>query len=175
MDPELRRLESLLTKPDKNQGRDFETGFAWLLQVLGFAPIHIGAMSGCSGEPDILVLAPSGEVLIVECTVGVPDDDKLSMLISRTARMREALQRSEGSTSVITVTPILAVPLPAEELCGIRAKAEKHGILILCRPELQESFARTMFAPDADAVLRHWRDLPLTRLLTGARMARLDG
>ena len=42
MDPELRRLESLLTKPDKNQGRDFETGFAWLLQVLGFAPIHIG-------------------------------------------------------------------------------------------------------------------------------------
>jgi hypothetical protein len=85
VDPELRRLKDLLTTPGKKQGRDFEAGVAWLFQLLGFAPIHIGAMSDLTDEPDILVTSPSDDVLIVECTTGIPQDKKLTMLVSRAA------------------------------------------------------------------------------------------
>lgn len=168
VDPQMTALEGLLTRPEKNQGRDFETGIAWLLQMLGFAPIHVSAMSNMTDEPDILVTTPTGEVLIVECTTGVPDDRKLTMLISRVARLREGLQRSNGYAAAnAQVIAILITPLPREELAGIRAKAEKHGVLILCRPEIAAAIAGTRFEPNPSSVLQYWRGLGLLRLMTG--------
>lgn len=86
IDPSLGRLSALLLRPAGKQRDDFESAVALLLQVLGFAPAHIGAMSGWNDESDILVSCPAGEVIIIECTTGVPDDEKLSMLVSRRIR-----------------------------------------------------------------------------------------
>lgn len=171
VDPKMTALEGLLTRPEKNQGRDFETGIAWLLQMLGFAPIHVSAMSNMTDEPDILVTTPTSEVLVVECTTGVPDDKKLTMLISRVARLRESLQRSSGHAAAnAQAIAILVTPLPREELAGIRAKAEKHGVLILCRPEIADAIARTKYEPNPSSVLQYWRGLGMLRLMTGDQL-----
>jgi hypothetical protein len=122
-------------------------------------------------EPDILAASPSGDVLVVECTTGIPDDKKLTMLVSRAARLREDLRRSSGSNSA-DVIPMLVVPLPPEELVGIRAKAQQNSVVILCRPELHAAIERSKFEPDPKAMLQQWRTLAITDILTGNRIAR---
>jgi hypothetical protein len=80
VDPKLERLQELLTNPrmrDKD-ARDFETGTTWLLQLLGFTTVYLGDMSRFSGEPDVLAQAPNGDLILVECTIEVPDDGKLN-------------------------------------------------------------------------------------------------
>lgn len=166
VDPECSRLVKVLTDPTRKQNEDFEAGIGWLLEVLGFATIHVSALSNMKDEPDILAIAPAGEVLVVECTIGVPDDDKLTMLISRVARMTR-LWESQSETASGGVIPILVTARPRSELRGILAKAEEHGIILLCKAEIEEAVARSEFKPDADAVLRGWRGLGLMRLMTG--------
>ena len=169
VDPELRRLGKLLTDPKRTEGRDFEAGIAWLFQLLGFAPVHVGAMSGLTDEPDVFVMAPAGEVLIAECTIGVPDDDKLTLLVSRVARLRESAARSLGPSATGEIIGMLICARPPEELVSVRGKADEHGVLVLCRPEIEAAVARTQFAPDPAATLHQWRNLALMQILTGGR------
>jgi hypothetical protein len=165
VDPELKRLRELLTRPSGKQRDDFESAVALLLQMLGFAPMHIGAMSGWSGEPDILVSCPSGDVLLVECTTGAPDDEKVSMLVSRRARTREDLLRAQGET-VLDVTAMLVTSLPSAELEAVRRKSDECDVLLLCREDLEWAISRSEFHPAPEFVLQHWRGRALASLLT---------
>jgi hypothetical protein len=167
VDPDFTRIQQVLTHPKKSQAEDFEAAFAWLWEVLGFATIHVSAMSDLREEPDHLAMAPNGEILIVECTTGVPDDNKLTKLISRTARMREL--RQSDPANAMDVIPLLVTPLSPAQLAGIRAKAEEHAIIVLCRPEIEQALERSQFAPDPTSMLQYWRGLGLTRLMTGER------
>jgi hypothetical protein len=167
VDPGLRRLQSLLTNPKEKERDDFEAAIALLFQMLGFAPAHIGAMSGMTQEPDIFVIAPDDEVLIVECTTGVPDDEKLAKLVSRSARVREALQELSGTSLPPAIITVLITPRPLNELVPIREKAEAHGVLVLCRQDIEEMIVRTQFEPEAKEMLRRWRALSLLKLMTG--------
>jgi hypothetical protein len=164
VDPELKRLMELLTRPTGKQRDDFESAVALLLQMLGFAPMHIGAMSGWNGEPDILVSCPSGDVLLVECTTGAPDDEKVSMLVSRRARMREDLLRTQGET-VSDVIAILVTSLPIAELEAVRRKSDECDVLLLCNQDLEWAISRSEFHPMPEAVLQHWRSRALTSFL----------
>ena len=81
----MERLQELLTNPkmrDKD-ARDFETGTTWLLQLHGFTTLYLGGMSRLSGEPDVLAQMPNGDLILVECTIEVPDEGKLNKLIAR--------------------------------------------------------------------------------------------
>lgn len=161
--PDLTDLEKLLTQPQMKQSRDFEIAVTWLLQILGFGALHVGSVIKNSESPDDIAMAPDGTVLVIECTIDAPDDDKLTKLISRSARMSELLRKAHRE---MTVIPVLVTPLPAAELTGIRQKAEKHSILVLSRSELDHAIERSKFAPDPNGLLQHWRRLPLTRLMT---------
>lgn len=169
VDPGLERLGKLLINPERTQAEDFEAGLGWLFQLLGFAPIHVSAMSGLKDEPDLLVMGPQGEVLIVECTIGVPDDAKLTRLVSRVARMRERLIRAEGACTASKVTGMLISSRPSEELVTIQSLAHEHAVLLLCQLDLEAALARTLFAPDPDGILKNWRDRAMIELLTGGR------
>lgn len=162
------RFEQVLLRPKRDEARDHEVAVAWLLQLLGFTVWHVSAMSFTQKEPDILALARSGEVLLVECTTDVPDDDKLSKLISRVSRVRERLQ-ARPWLEAKAVVALLVTPLQFGELAGIQEKAEQHGIITLCRDELQAAVERAKFEPRPDEVLRSWLQLDLTRVMTGQR------
>lgn len=79
------------------------------------------------------------------CTTGVPDDDKLTMLVSRVARLREVLGRSREATETTNPTAILVTPRPAEELAAMRKKAEEYGVIILRRADIEAAIAQTEF------------------------------
>jgi hypothetical protein len=174
VDPNGSRLEKLLTEPGKKEGRDFEAAVAWLLQILGFASVHVGAMSGMSGEPDILARASPDIVLIVECTTGIPTDDKLTLLIARTAQMHESLRRSRQETASSEVLALFVTSRLPEEVVGMRRKAQMHSVVILCRPEIEQAVERSKFPPDPAAILRWWRELALTQFLTSERLSHLS-
>jgi hypothetical protein len=165
IDPELQRIRKFLILPTEKQRDDFETSIGLLFQILGFAPAAFGRLSGMSGLPDLFLEGDEGEMLVVEATTDVPDDDKLMKLVSRTARARDELTRALGA-SAPTVTALMVCPLPPEELRPIRAKAAQFGVMILCRPEIEAAIARSEFSPDAGEVLLGWQRLPLTELLT---------
>jgi hypothetical protein len=165
IDADLQRLRKLLTSPTEKQRDDFETAVGLLLQMLGFAPAAFGRLSGLPGLPDLFVEGTDGEMLVVEATTDVPDDDKLMKLVSRVARSRDDLVRALGA-SAPTVTAMMICPLPTAELQPIRAKAEKFGVMILCRPEIESAIARSEFSPDAGKVLRDWRNQSLIDLVT---------
>jgi hypothetical protein len=165
IDPELQRLRKLLTYPTDKQRDDYETSVGLLLQVLGFAPAPFGKLSGMTGQPDLFVESADGQMLVVEVTTDVPDDDKLMKLVSRTARARDELRRALGGAAP-SVAAVLICPLPPEELRPIRTKAAEFDVMILCRPEIEAAIARTEFSPDSREVLRQWRSLPLTQVLS---------
>jgi hypothetical protein len=126
-------------------------------------------MSNLKEEPDILAVAPGGEILIVECTTKAPNDDKVTKLVSRTERMRNIRQRRFPSDpqSDALVIPILVCSLPPEELEGMRAKASEHSIVTLCLPDLEEALRSSQFTPNPARQLQKWLQRPLMQLLTG--------
>jgi hypothetical protein len=166
VDPDLKRLRGLLLRPADKQRKDFEAGVALLFQMLGFAPAHIGAMSGLTDEPDIFVSSPTGDVLLVECTTGVPDDRKLSLLVSRSIPIREIVERAQG-VSKSDVIAILVTPRLTDELAPIREKASANNVLLLCHSELSDLITRTATFPDAVATLSYLRSIALRRVMTG--------
>jgi hypothetical protein len=167
IDPELGRLQALLTNPKEKERDDFEAAVALLFQMLGFAPAHIGSISGMTQEPDIFVAAPGNGVLIVECTTGVPDDEKITKLVSRAVRLRAACQGLQDGPGPPEIIMMLITPRFPGEVVPIREKAEAHGVLVLCRPDIEQAIARTQFEPDAKEMLQRWRGLPLLKLMTG--------
>lgn len=170
VDADLQRMKQLITTPKKKEADDFEAAIAWLFHLLGFPAIHVGAVSAMQDEPDILASGPDGEVLLVECTTKVPDDDKLTLLISRTQRMRDLQQRAgPGLYGEVRVIPFMVCPLPSGELAGLRVKAERHSITLLCLPDLEEALERIRFTPNPRQWLRRLFDKPLLQLMTGER------
>ena len=169
VDPGLSRLEELVVRPKKTEGEDFEAGIAWLIQMLGFAPIHVSAISGMTDEPDILATAPGGTILIIECTTKVPDDKKLTLLVSRTVRMRQALGRSMGG-EIAEIVTLLISSLPAEEVVTIRERAAEHAVIVLTREDIADAVARTNYFPDPEGVLRRWKNSGLMRVLSAGRV-----
>lgn len=159
VDPDLAHMEKVLSRPSKSQAREFEVAFASLLQILGVGTVHVASVSKTSDGPDIIAMTP-GVVLIIECTTDLPDDDKLTKLISRSSRMRKSLEAAHRSETVI---PMLVTPLPPVELAGIRQRAERKSIIVLSSVELEYAIARSKFAPDAAEILEYWRRLPLMR------------
>lgn len=170
VDADLQRMKQLITNPKKKEADDFEAAIAWLFHLLGFPAIHVGAVSATQEEPDILASGPDGEVLLVECTTKVPDDNKLTLLISRTQRMRDLQQRAgPGLHGEVRVIPFMVCPLPSGELAGLRAKAERHSITLLCLPDLEEALERIRFTPNPRQWLRRLFDKPLLQVMTGER------
>jgi hypothetical protein len=172
IDTDLSHLTSILTDPARKQLDDFEPAVALLLQLLGFESLYIGRISRWKDEPDILATSPMGDLVMVEATTRIPDESKLTLFATRVARMREDLQRAQPGTAPKVIALFITLR-PPQELVAIRQTAERHEVILLGRPDLEEAIARTQFAPNPAAVLKHWQDLPLMRYLTGSPAERM--
>jgi Holliday junction resolvase len=167
-DPGLQRLRGPLTAPKTNQEQnDFEAGIAVLLYMLGFNTVRVGGIKKLSEAVDIFALTPSGRVLVVECTTAVLDPkDKLGKLLARIDHANERLSAANLRFRPEQVTGVVVIPKMRREL-GIEWKsANERGVLILCRPEIEQALERTRFSPNADKVLDDWLRLGLSEVLT---------
>ena len=125
---DLDRLHSLLLT---TRGREFESCFTVLLQLLGFSPAHYG---GTSLEgPDVVAFPMGGDWLfVVECTEREPDvGNKLSKLATRTKEINQAL-------AGYVVYPVIVTSLSRAVLNQTDLeKAKKEKISVVTRDEFQ--------------------------------------
>ena len=168
VDPQLERLQELLLSP-KMQGkesRDFEAATTWLLQLLGFTAVHLGGMSYLENQPDVIAHAPNGDLILIECSIEVPDDKKLNRFVARAQRWRRLIEIYESTGESVTLTPILMCPLSYAELAGAREKTEQHSIFILYKDDIAEALHLARFQPSANFIVQHWRNRSLTEIQT---------
>jgi len=145
----LDRLHSLLLS---TRGREFESCFTVLLQLLGFSPAHYG---GTSLEGPDIVAFPTGEnwLLVVECTEREPDvGNKLSKLGTRAKEINQAL--AGYVVCPVVVTSLTRAVLNQTDL----EKAKKEKISVVTRDEFQSLLDFVVENPDSGRV----RDYILT-------------
>lgn len=105
-DPECRLLETMLfgaSRRGQKDSREFESGVSWLLHLCGGAAMHLGRKDGgkdLQAAPDLVVRAPSGDLLIGECSILGPTEAKVEKLRERAQAVAALLQRAGVSTRV---------------------------------------------------------------------------
>lgn len=152
-DKELKKLtEVLFRQPGKGaRSDDFETAISLLLWIHGFSIALIGTSSipELKEGPDILVMTPSGNVIVVECTMGMlKEDNKLPKVVARANQVREQLEKSGNAH--LAVLPAMVTSLPRANVEAELPRAAELGVYITTREGIEEALRTSFLLPDAD-------------------------
>ena len=80
----------MFLKPDTDKPYAFESAVSTLLTLLGFSVANYGRIPKLQKGPDIIAVTPSGHVGIIECTIGlINENDKLAKLVQRTTLIKD--------------------------------------------------------------------------------------
>lgn len=118
-DPECAGLSALLFGPSgrgQKKPREFESGVAWLMHLGGCAAMNLGSKpegADVQGAPDIVARMPAGDLLIGECSLRIPDSDKLGKLRERARDVQDLLQRL-GALACVRVVFFVGEPCDAK-------------------------------------------------------------
>jgi len=125
--------------PKGKTADDFESAVAWMLWGLGFAPVSFGMNAKTRDAFDILAASPSGDFLVVECTLGLlRAESKLSKLSAREAVLRKTL--STSGLQHVRVLPVIVTAMTREEVKADLGAAAETGVLVLTREDLEAAF-----------------------------------
>lgn len=149
-DPDLSVLSEFLSKQGRGKNaRDLEIGVSWLLWMLGFSTANLGGTARTQDFADLIATTPSGHFLVIECTTGLlRADDKLPKLIQRTQLAREHIQ----SLRHLKVLPVLVTSRPREEVRADLDQAERLGVLVITKEDLDTANQRTLTSNNADSL-----------------------
>lgn len=158
-DPELGHLDSFLRQDKKLDQAAFEAGVSFLLSMHGFQVVAIGGTPRTAEAPDLVAWAPSGDLLVVECTTGLlKTQDKMAKLAARASQIRSYLashDRSVGRVLSLEVTSLRSDAVVAE-----REAALKQGTAVFAQEELLELLQQTANHPDPDGLFqRIWDEV----------------
>ena len=147
IDPNLEVLREYIAGRGRREQDDFETGVAWLLWMLGFSPAHVGINRRWE-TADIIVATPMQHLAVVECTTGLlKAENKMARLVARAERVRKMV------LAPIKVIPVMITALTRNEVRADLEAAEKLGVLVITKEELEEALSlRTLLVPNADAL-----------------------
>lgn len=135
------------------EGRDLEVAIAWMFWMLGFGTVQLGSTARTQDFADVAMITPQGHFVIVECTTGLlKAENKLAKLISRHASLRTRLD--ESSNQHLKLLPIIISTLPRAELQADLEQAERMGVLVLAREQLDQMVPRTMVRNDPDELFQ---------------------
>jgi hypothetical protein len=143
-DTGLAIVKTFLSRPhSKGQdARDFEVAVSWLFWMLGFGTVQMGSTARTQDFADLILTTPQGQIAIVECTTGLlRADNKLPKLVARYATVRQRLNQSNNGH--VKLLPIMVSTLPRDELKADLEQAEKLGVLVLAKEELDQIVIRT--------------------------------
>ncbi|RTL71332.1 MAG: hypothetical protein EKK41_10610 [Hyphomicrobiales bacterium] len=151
-DNNLEILSSFFSTPHPKSGADdLESGVAWLMWMLGFSVAHLGNTPRTREAPDGIGVTPSGDVIVVECTIGLlKSENKLPKLVARAETVRNRLKTSGNGH--LRVLPVIVSSLSRGELKADLEQAEKLGVGVLGREDLADAINRTLAFPNAQAI-----------------------
>ena len=168
-DPRLEGLSRVLEKVSDRSDRwrnEFESTVAVIFHMLGFETVRIGGARKLTDGPDIYASTPSGELLVVECTTGSFNDEKISKLIART---KQAQKKFDGTIlSPRNISPLIVTPQTLEELDSCVELADRSGVILLCGTQLREAFEETRLMRNPDDTLAEWRRAATIRSLSSS-------
>jgi hypothetical protein len=150
-DPQSKNLQDIVSSAQRRgqNARDLEAAVAWLFWMLGFGTAQLGAIPRTQDAADLIVTTPAGHFAVVECTTGLlRAENKLSLLLDRAAAVRRRLDASNNAH--LRVLPVIVTSKTVEEIKADVEAAEKLGVLIQTRENLDQWIFRTQFIPNPD-------------------------
>lgn len=148
-DPDLELLREMCVPKDNKFARDLEAAVAWLLWMLGFSVLHLGATKRLRDGPDLIATTPTEHYVVVECTTGqVKGESKLERLVARAAAVRERLEQSNNTH--LKVLPLMVTSMTQAEVAAGAQAAREHGVVVLAREDLFAALDRTLVLPRPD-------------------------
>lgn len=152
VDPGLSLLRDFLVVDGQKGGaRDLESAVAWIFWMLGFGVAHFGTNTRTQDAVDIVIVTPSGNFAVVECTTGViSTDKKVANLLGRRVRALERLSRSNHNA--VKVLPIIVTSRGRAEVAQEIEPAQQRGVLVLTREDLIELLNQVETMPDPDSL-----------------------
>jgi hypothetical protein len=154
-DPSLAILTEFLgrTRTRGQNARDFEVAVAWMFWMLGYSTIQLGSTARTQDFSDLVLVTPQGHLALVECTTGLlKAENKLANLVYRHATLRERLDQSNNRH--LSLLPIMVSPLPRAELQADLEQAERLGVLVIAREELDQIVQRTIISSNPDELFQ---------------------
>jgi len=151
IDPGLETLRETLAKSRENNSdsRAFEGAITRLFWMLGFGTAHI---DGNRETPDILLAAPSGDFLVIECTtVLLKPDYKFAHLYKRTRDIQRSL--SNSGTRHLRVLPVIVTSSSSDDVKPGIQQAGKLGIHVIGRAEIDQMVEQTIISATAEQIL----------------------
>ena len=152
-DPDLQILRNYLSEERSSRGRDardFETGIANLLFMLGFS---VDPLFGKPLEegPDLIATTREGHIALVECTTSgdIDKNGKWSKLVDRAAKLRAVLKNAAHDH--LRVLPVIVTSRPREAIAK-REEAKVRGVVVLTREDLEAAIEKTIVPQDPDAL-----------------------
>ena len=117
--------------------------------MLGFSVANLGGTERTQDASDLLVTTPYGHVAVVEVTMGLlKAENKLSILHERVQAVRRSLDNSNNRH--IRILPIIITSKTRVEIQPDVEQAEKWGILVLTREDLETAVNTTLVFPNAE-------------------------
>ena len=157
-DQDLELLSKMLLKPETDKPYAFESAVSTLLTLLGFSVANYGRIPKLQKGPDIIAFTPSGHVGIIECTIGlINENDKLAKLVQRTTLIKEKL--ADARYGHLQLQSAIVTPLSREEVAADLAAAGGHGIAVVCKQEIENALKRVGFPPNADRIFQDAKNL----------------
>lgn len=148
-DEDMELLKRMLLKPDTDKPYVFENAVSTLLDLLGFSVSNYGRIPKLQRGPDIIAISPAGHVGVVECTVGLLDEnDKMAKVVQRAKLIRDKLNGS--GYGFLRLQAVIVTPLSREEVTANLETAAKHDIAVVCKEDIEEMLNQTNLPPNAD-------------------------
>ena len=151
-DPRLETIKEIIGKALRKgqEARDLEAAMAWLLGCLVLAWLSLVGRHELR-MPPIWSTTPNGHFAVIECTTGLlKADNKLPLLHDRAQAVRRALETSAHNQ--LRVLPIIVTTKSREEITPDLEQAERLGILVLSRENLEGMLDLTIRLPTPDQI-----------------------
>lgn len=148
-DQDQELLRKMLFTPETDKPYAFEGAISALLSLLGFSVANYGRIPKLQRGPDIIAVTPLGHVAVVECTVGLlNENDKLAKLVQRTKLVKVKL--AEAGYGRLEIQSMIVTPLPRDEVTADVEVAGEHGIAVICKGDLERMVSQVALPPNAD-------------------------
>lgn len=146
-DSNLVSLKEVIANP--KEAKNLEKAVSCLLWMFGFSVTQIDGLPKIHSAVDLIAVTPKGHYVVIECTTGLlKEDNKLPKLHDRAVAVRKQLATT-GNNS-LSVLPVLVTSKRHDEIKMELEHAEKHGILVVTREELDAAFGRLIVYPNPE-------------------------
>ena len=149
-DSEDRKLKKLLF-PAKTDARDLEKGVGLLLGIHGFGVLSYGEKESFQEGPDLIAITPSNRILVVECSIELPDvQSKIAKLKMRAQKILDLLR--SANFGHLEVIPLLATTMTRLEVDAHAEFFGRSGIAVATRDDLDALLERLGLPEHPDGI-----------------------